>query len=66
MTVAFFQHRTNRPTLILGSVPINSQILLLSFRIEVFVHLMNDMLISPSLEGYHLAKVIETFTDGEI
>lgn len=62
VTVPFFQGRVQRSGLVLASVPENFEMLLcpLSFRIEGCVHPVYDFLIRSTLEGDHLALVVET------
>ena len=62
MAIPFFQHRPNWSSLVFRGIPIHLQILMfpLSFRSQLLVHLMHDLLVCPTLERYHLSKIVET------
>lgn len=47
--------------LIFRRVPVDFEIVLLALLVELNVHVVDDLLICPALEGDHLTKVIEAY-----
>lgn len=62
MAIPFLNGRVQRSSLVRAGVPENTQMLLraVSFGIERRVHPVYDLLIRSTLEGYHLALVVES------
>lgn len=62
VAIPFLNSRVHRSSLVRGGVPENLQVLLrsVSFGIERRVHPMYYFLIRATLEGYHLALVVES------
>lgn len=61
VTIASLLGGTCGLVLVFRRIPVDFEIVLLALLVELDIHVVDDLLICPALEGDHLPKVIEAW-----